>query len=159
MSEVRCPIDDVPRALAAAGAAGFWPAPAALSHDLGHTPFGHAGEAVLDRCMEDHGGFDHNRQSLRIVDLLENRYPDFSGLNLTEETREGILKHGAAWSHPIPLPPLREGSDLGAMITRLLGGRSITPAALQRLMSIPLHKSSVCSMACRSSTSKATWSR
>jgi dGTPase len=75
-----------------------------LAHDLGHTPFGHAGEAVLDRCMDEHGGFDHNRQSLRVVDLLENRYPDFSGLNLTEETREGILKHGADWPHPIQLP-------------------------------------------------------
>lgn len=75
-----------------------------LAHDLGHTPFGHAGEAVLDRCMEEHGGFDHNRQSLRVVDLLENRYPDFSGLNLTAETREGILKHGADWPHPLPLP-------------------------------------------------------
>lgn len=88
----------------------------ALAHDLGHTPFGHAGEAVLDRCMEAHGGFDHNRQSLRIVDLLENRYPDFSGLNLTEETREGILKHGAAWPHPIPLPPLRPQRSLEAQV-------------------------------------------
>jgi dGTPase len=87
-----------------------------LAHDLGHTPFGHAGEAVLDRCMEAHGGFDHNRQSLRIVDLLENRYPDFSGLNLTEETREGILKHGAAWSHPLPLPPSRPQRSLEAQV-------------------------------------------
>ena len=69
-----------------------------LAHDLGHTPFGHAGEAVLGRLMEEDGGFDHNRQSLRIVDLLEDRYPDFSGLNLTAETREGILKHGCDWS-------------------------------------------------------------
>ncbi len=87
-----------------------------LAHDLGHTPFGHAGEAVLDRCMEDHGGFDHNRQSLRIVDLLENRYPDFSGLNLTEETREGILKHAAAWSHPLPLPPSHPQRSLEAQV-------------------------------------------
>jgi dGTPase len=75
-----------------------------LAHDLGHTPFGHAGEAVLAECMSEDGGFDHNRQSLRIVDLLEERYPDWSGLNLTAETREGILKHGHAWSHPVPLP-------------------------------------------------------
>jgi dGTPase len=87
-----------------------------LAHDLGHTPFGHAGEAVLDRCMDADGGFDHNRQSLRIVDLLENRYPDFSGLNLTEETREGILKHGAAWPHPLPLPPFHPQRSLEAQV-------------------------------------------
>ena len=87
-----------------------------LAHDLGHTPFGHAGEAVLDRCMEADGGFDHNRQSLRIVDLLENRYPDFSGLNLTQETREGILKHGAAWPHPLPLPPTHAQRSLEAQV-------------------------------------------
>jgi len=88
----------------------------ALAHDLGHTPFGHAGEAVLDRCMEADGGFDHNRQSLRVVDLLESRYPDFSGLNLTEETREGILKHGADWPHPIALPPARSERSLEAQV-------------------------------------------
>ena len=87
-----------------------------LAHDLGHTPFGHAGEAVLDRFMEQDGGFNHNRQSLRIVDLLESRYPDFSGLNLTEETREGILKHGADWSHPLPLPPTRPQRTLEAQV-------------------------------------------
>ncbi len=64
-----------------------------LAHDLGHSPFGHSGEAILDALMEDHGGFDHNKQSLRIVTELENRYPEFSGLNLTWETREGIVKH------------------------------------------------------------------
>lgn len=64
-----------------------------LAHDLGHAPFGHSGEAVLNRLMKDHGGFDHNKQSLRIVTELENRYPDFPGLNLTWETREGIVKH------------------------------------------------------------------
>jgi dGTPase len=77
-----------------------------LAHDLGHTPFGHAGEAVLAELMEADGGFDHNRQSLRIVDLLEERYPDFSGLNLTSETREGILKHGSDWEHPVALPEI-----------------------------------------------------
>jgi dGTPase len=65
----------------------------ALAHDLGHTPFGHAGQDALHECMREHGGFEHNLQSLRVVDLLEQRYPDFDGLNLTFETREGILKH------------------------------------------------------------------
>ncbi len=64
-----------------------------LAHDLGHPPFGHSGEATLGRLMADHGGFDHNRQSLRIVTELERRYPDFPGLNLTWEVREGIVKH------------------------------------------------------------------
>lgn len=65
----------------------------ALAHDLGHTPFGHSGQTALNRCMQDWGGFEHNLQSLRIVDLLEEQYPTFDGLNLTWETREGILKH------------------------------------------------------------------
>lgn len=65
----------------------------ALAHDLGHTPFGHAGQDALNECMRDHGGFEHNLQSLRVVDLLEQRYAEFDGLNLTFELREGILKH------------------------------------------------------------------
>lgn len=65
----------------------------ALAHDLGHTPFGHAGQDVLDECMRAHGGFEHNLQSLRVVDKLEQRYPAYDGLNLCFETREGILKH------------------------------------------------------------------
>lgn len=65
----------------------------ALAHDLGHTPFGHAGQDVLDDCMKAHGGFEHNLQSLRVVDQLEQRYPAYDGLNLTFESREGILKH------------------------------------------------------------------
>jgi dGTPase len=64
-----------------------------LAHDLGHPPFGHSGEVALSRLMKDFGGFDHNKQSLRIVSLLERRYPDFPGLNLTWEVREGIVKH------------------------------------------------------------------
>jgi len=64
-----------------------------LSHDLGHTPFGHAGQDALNACMKEYGGFEHNMQSLRTVDLLEERYGAFDGLNLTYETREGILKH------------------------------------------------------------------
>ena len=65
----------------------------ALAHDLGHTPFGHVGQDALNECMAEHGGFEHNLQSLRVVDQLEERYPQFDGLNLTFETREGILKH------------------------------------------------------------------
>src|SRR5262249_28077039 len=65
----------------------------ALSHDLGHTPFGHAGERVLNQLMAAHGGFEHNAQSLRIVEVLEERYPTFRGLNLSWEVREGIVKH------------------------------------------------------------------
>lgn len=64
-----------------------------LAHDLGHTPFGHAGQDALHGCMAGHGGFEHNLQSLRVVDRLEERYPQFDGLNLTFESREGILKH------------------------------------------------------------------
>jgi len=64
-----------------------------LAHDLGHTPFGHAGQSALDRCMSEYGGFEHNLQSLRVVDRLEERYAEFPGLNLTFEAREGILKH------------------------------------------------------------------
>lgn len=64
-----------------------------LAHDLGHTPFGHSGEETLHALMKDHGGFDHNLQGLRVVDYLEERYPEFPGLNLTWEVREGILKH------------------------------------------------------------------
>ncbi|MFP5442371.1 deoxyguanosinetriphosphate triphosphohydrolase [Acidovorax sp. Leaf73] len=64
-----------------------------LAHDLGHTPFGHAGQDALHGCMAEHGGFEHNLQSLRVVDKLEERYPQYDGLNLTFETREGVLKH------------------------------------------------------------------
>jgi len=73
----------------------------ALAHDLGHTPFGHAGERTLDRLMSDHGGFEHNAQSLRIVELLEHRYPSFPGLNLTWEVREGIVKHSLPYDKPL----------------------------------------------------------
>ncbi|RZL08821.1 MAG: deoxyguanosinetriphosphate triphosphohydrolase [Rubrivivax sp.] len=65
----------------------------ALAHDLGHTPFGHAGQDTLNECMASHGGFEHNLQSLRVIDALEERYPAYDGLNLTFETREGVLKH------------------------------------------------------------------
>ncbi|MEX2352956.1 MAG: dNTP triphosphohydrolase, partial [Gammaproteobacteria bacterium] len=64
-----------------------------LAHDLGHTPFGHAGQDALNKCMKEYGGFEHNLQSLRVVDELEEKYAEFPGLNLMYETREGILKH------------------------------------------------------------------
>jgi dGTPase len=72
----------------------------ALAHDLGHTPFGHSGEEALDELLKDRGGFEHNRQGLRVVDFLERSYPGFPGLNLTFELREGILKHKTAYDHP-----------------------------------------------------------
>ncbi len=71
-----------------------------LAHDLGHTPFGHSGERILDELMRDHGGFEHNVQSLRIVEVLEARYPAFPGLNLTWEVRDGIAKHSKRPDHP-----------------------------------------------------------
>ncbi len=72
----------------------------ALAHDLGHAPFGHSGETVLNELMAEHGGFEHNRQALRIVEHLEERYPGFRGLNLTWETREGIIKHSGSYDLP-----------------------------------------------------------
>ncbi len=72
----------------------------ALAHDLGHTPFGHAGEDVLSELMKNQGGFEHNRQSLRVVDRLEEKYPEFPGLNLTFEVREGIIKHESKYDRP-----------------------------------------------------------
>ena len=72
----------------------------ALAHDLGHTPFGHSGEDALRELMKEHGGFEHNTHGLRVVDVLENRYPEFPGLNLTWELRESIAKHTSAYDHP-----------------------------------------------------------
>lgn len=72
----------------------------ALAHDLGHPPFGHSGETVLNRLMKGEGGFEHNRQSLKIVEELEQKYPGFSGLNLTWEVREGLMKHASGSRHP-----------------------------------------------------------
>ena len=72
----------------------------ALAHDLGHSPFGHKGESVLNRLMKRHGGFEHNRQSVRIVEELEQKYPGFRGLNLTWEVREGLNKHQTSFDHP-----------------------------------------------------------
>jgi dGTPase len=90
-----------------------------LAHDLGHTPFGHAGERVLAGLMEPHGGFDHNRQSVRVVDWIERRHPDYRGLNLAGDTRAGMLKHGADWDHPVPLPPAMPQLPLEAQVADL----------------------------------------
>ncbi len=84
----------------------------ALAHDLGHTPFGHAGQDSLNKCMSEYGGFEHNLQSLRVVDMLEEKYAAFNGLNLSFETREGILKH---CSRP-------NAANLGALGERFLNG-------------------------------------
>jgi dGTPase len=89
----------------------------ALAHDLGHTPFGHAGQDVLDECMLGHGGFEHNLQSLRVVDRLEQRYPDFDGLNLCFETREGLLKHCSRRN-----AELLEAGEPGGIASRFLHG-------------------------------------
>ncbi len=74
-----------------------------LAHDIGHTPFGHAGEAQLNELMKNHGGFEHNVQGLRVVDVLEHRYSKFRGLNLCYETREGIIKHETDYDSPNPI--------------------------------------------------------
>ena len=85
----------------------------ALAHDLGHTPFGHSGEDALHDIMKDYGGFDHNTQGLRVVDTLEERYPDFPGLNLTHEVREGIIKHSTPFDRPRPAMPFEsKGSPI-----------------------------------------------
>ena len=81
----------------------------ALAHDLGHPPFGHAGERALDACLQAHGGFDHNAQTLRVVTSLEHRYPEFDGLNLTWESLEGIVKHNG------PLTDARRQRRSGAI--------------------------------------------
>ncbi len=75
-----------------------------LAHDLGHTPFGHAGERMMNQLMEGEGGFEHNLQSLRVVDVLEKRYPAFDGLNLSFEVREGICKHSSQYDNPPAVP-------------------------------------------------------
>ena len=92
----------------------------ALAHDLGHSPFGHTGEETLDRLMRKHGGFEHNRQSLRIVEELEQKYPGFPGLNLTWEVREGLVKHYSAYDHPSKRPGFdAKSSSLEAQVANL----------------------------------------
>lgn len=89
-----------------------------LAHDLGHTPFGHAGQDALNACMQPFGGFEHNLQSLRVVDYLEERYPQYDGLNLTFETREGILKH-CSRANALQL----EAQEPGGVAARFLSGQ------------------------------------
>ncbi|MHB8563741.1 MAG: deoxyguanosinetriphosphate triphosphohydrolase [Acidiferrobacteraceae bacterium] len=96
----------------------------ALAHDLGHTPFGHSGQDALNDCMRDYGGFEHNLQSLRVVDFLEERYASFPGLNLTFETREGILKHCS----------LKKAAELGDVGERFL--RHIEPSLEAQLVNL-----------------------
>src|SRR5437870_241687 len=91
----------------------------ALAHDLGHSPFGHSGEEMLAECIEEHGGFEHNRQSLRVVELLENAYPNFSGLNLTFEVREGLRKHQALYDATSPGGEKYKCRSLEAQIANL----------------------------------------
>lgn len=90
----------------------------ALAHDLGHTPFGHAGEEILDSLMRDEGGFNHNFQGLRVVDILEEKYPNFPGLNLSWEVREGIIKHSSIFDHSVKLKEFipREQATMEAQI-------------------------------------------
>jgi dGTPase len=90
-----------------------------LAHDLGHTPFGHSGERVLNRLLREQGGFEHNHQSLRVVDFLEVRSDQYRGLNLSYETRAGLLKHGTNfpnYPHPVPLPELYGWPSIEAQI-------------------------------------------
>jgi dGTPase len=101
----------------------------ALAHDLGHTPFGHAGQDALHACMAPHGGFEHNLQSLRVVDVLEQRYAQFDGLNLSFETREGILKH---CSHP-HARQLMQAEPEGPAARFLHGGQPSLEAQLVNL--------------------------
>jgi dGTPase len=91
----------------------------ALSHDIGHPAFGHRGEVALHALMEDHGGFRHNNQVLRVVDLLERRSPDYSGLNLTREVRESLLKHESASDWPAEFEPRPRQPRLEAQVTDL----------------------------------------
>ncbi|MCK5125049.1 MAG: deoxyguanosinetriphosphate triphosphohydrolase [candidate division Zixibacteria bacterium] len=103
----------------------------ALAHDLGHTPFGHAGEEIIDELMKQHGGFNHNHQSLRVVDFLEKRYPGHYGLNLTYELREAIIKHES--THDLSVPdefypeekPLLEGQIVNLADDIAYGGHDV----------------------------------
>jgi len=91
----------------------------ALAHDLGHSPFGHKGEEVLNKLMRGNGGFEHNKQSLRIVEELEQRYPDFRGLNLTWEVREGLMKHERSFEVPGPTGFAARSTSLEAQVANL----------------------------------------
>ncbi len=140
-------VGQIARALARALAADEDLAEAvALSHDLGHTPFGHAGEEALEACMKPYGGFDHNAQALRVVTLLERRYADYDGLNLTWEALEGIVKHngplleparaagasggGPSFETPPSAAPQDEVCDEGSVAARHIF-RPVAPYVLQ----------------------------
>jgi len=125
----------------------------ALAHDLGHTPFGHAGEDALNRLMKDHGGFEHNLQSLRVVEKLEERYPGFPGLNLTWETREGLAKHISDHDAPhavdlteyeLPFPPSLEAQIINLADEIAYNNHDIDDGlesglvSLDELMAVPL---------------------
>ena len=97
-----------------------------LAHDLGHSPFGHAGEHILNALMANHGGFNHNTQSYRVVTELEKRYPDWDGLNLTYETREGMIKHETEYD-------ASDAIGLRARKTRLSGSADCEPGRRDRL--------------------------
>src|SRR5580704_6763442 len=114
----------------------------ALAHDLGHPPFGHAGERALDRCLAEVGGFDHNAQTLRIVTALERRYAAFDGLNLTWETLEGIVKHNG------PLID-RQGTTIGRYGGRPLPHAIECHAAIQdlELWSLPAAEAQIAALA------------
>jgi dGTPase len=92
-----------------------------LAHDLGHTPFGHSGEEALNELLRDNGGFEHNRQCIRVVDVIEKRYHDFPGLNLTHELREGIFKHHSRYDNPEMLsdPPIEGGPPLECQVVNM----------------------------------------
>ncbi|MDO8770634.1 MAG: deoxyguanosinetriphosphate triphosphohydrolase [Burkholderiaceae bacterium] len=113
----------------------------ALAHDLGHTPFGHAGQDALNGCMQDFGGFEHNLQSLRVVDDLEERYPQYNGLNLSFETREGILKH-CSRAHANRLEALEPG---GVAQRFLEHGGSTGDTSLRRIS--PSLEAQLCNLA------------
>ena len=106
----------------------------ALAHDLGHTPFGHSGEKVLNEIMKNDGGFEHNAQSYRIVTHLEDRYPDFRGLNLTYEVLEGVDKHRTRYDRPIA----GMGSNIPWKLKLLIWPmRSLTPPTILTMDSLP----------------------
>lgn len=104
----------------------------ALAHDLGHPPFGHSGEATLAELMVDHGGFEHNRQSLRVVDYLEHPYPQFRGLNLTQAVRECIAKHETRYDHPVTKEfDLRQAAPMEGQLVDLADEIAYTAADLE----------------------------
>lgn len=132
----------------------------ALAHDLGHSPFGHSGEEMLAECMREHGGFEHNRQSLRVVELLEDPYPGFPGLNLTFEVREGLQKHQAFYDPPSAGEDPYKCPSLEAQIANLADeityySHDLDDAVdFEILDSLQLQENSVWQQSCRSVLSR-----